>query len=653
VNEILWQPGADVIENARLTRYTRWLADDRDLVFGDYDALWRWSVDDLEGFWRSIWDYFEVQSDTKIEEVLGDASMPDARWFTGTSVNYTAEVFRHSTPERPAIVFQGETTEFGEIGWAELEADVAAIAAYLKEAGVEPGDRVAAYLPNIPEAVAAFLACASVGAIWSLCAPDLGVKGVLDRFQQIRPKLLIAADGYTYNGKFHDRSAAISELVKGLPSLERLVVLKRGGDDLAASVEPVYWSDITAGNHKHILEFTAVPFDHPLWILYSSGTTGKPKAIVHGHGGVIIEHFKALHFHLDLGEDDRFFWYSSTAWMMWNYEVGGLLLGTTICLYDGNPAWPDMDRLWQFIADSGTTFFGAGAAYFDGCRNAGVAPRDRFDLGALRAVGSTGSPLLPESYRWIYSDIGPDVYLVPVSGGTDLVSAFVGGVPTLPVRSGEMSCRCLGAAVAAFDDAGNAVVDEVGELVCTKPMPSMPLFFWGDESNERYLDSYYDVWPGVWRHGDWIMITATGGAIIYGRSDATINRGGIRMGTSELYSAVEALPEVTDSLVVDLEFLGRESYMPLFVVLRDGVSLSGDLVDRIRTTIRENLSPRHVPNEVFEIDDVPRTFSGKKLEIPIRKLLLGQSQDKVINRDTMANPGSIDYFVHFAEKLSV
>ena len=649
MSEILWRPSADICQRARLTRYLEWLKETRALEFPDYDSLWQWSTSDLEAFWMSVWEYFDVASVGDIDRVLAEDSMPGATWFTGTTVNYAAQVFRHATPERPAIVYQGETTDLQEVSWAELEREVAALAAYLRSVGVQPGDRIVGYLPNAPEAVVAFLAAASVGAIWSLCAPDLGVQGVLDRFQQIQPKVLIAGDAYTYNGKFYDRAETIAALVDGLPELERIIVVKQGGGPTLIDVETESWTDIMAADHE--LDCLQVPFDHPLWVLYSSGTTGVPKAIVHGQGGVIVEHLKALHFHLDLGEDDRYLWYSSTAWMMWNYQVSGLLLGTTICIYDGNPAWPDMNRLWQFIEASEVTFFGAGAAFFDGCRNAGITPRAEFDLAALRAVGSTGSPLLPESYRWIYDAVGADVWLVPVSGGTDLVSAFVGGVPTLPVRIGEMACRCLGAAVAAFDDDGHAVVDEVGELVCTRPMPSMPLYFWNDDDNQRYLDSYYDVWPGTWRHGDWIRITKHGGAVIYGRSDATINRHGIRMGTSELYAAVEALPEVADSLVVDLEFLGRESYMPLFVVLSKGIGLHDELVARIRDTIKKNLSPRHVPNEIFEIDDVPRTFSGKKLEIPIRKLLLGQPADEVINRDTMSNPDSVVYFIRFAGRL--
>lgn len=652
-DEVLWKPDQKTVDSAQVTRYQHWLAETRGLVFDDYPALWQWSVDNLDEFWRSIWEYYDIQPGQRVGTVLEDASMPGAKWFPGVEVNYVCQVFRHSTPERPAIVFQDENSAIQEISWADLESDVAAFAAHLKNLGVGKGDRVVAFLPNRPEAVVAFLATASIGAIWSICAPDLGVQGVLDRFQQIEPKVLVAADGYYYGGKLFDRSDTVAKLIAQLPTLDALVVVDRIGASVdlmeAASLATSNWADATAGEHE--LEPALVPFEHPLWVLYSSGTTGAPKAIVHSQGGVILEHVKSLNVHVDLGEHDRFFWYSSTAWMMWNFHIAGLLIGTTICIYDGSPGYPDLNRLWRFIEESGVTFFGAGAAFYDGCRNAGISPKTDFDLGKLRGIGSTGSPLLPESYRWICEDVGSDVYLTPLSGGTDFVSAFVGGVPTLPVVINEMNCRYLGAAVDAFDDAGNSIVDEVGELVCTKPLPSMPIFFWNDEGGARYHDSYFDVWPGVWRHGDWVRITPSGGATIYGRSDATINRHGIRMGTADLYAAVEALPEVMDSLVVDLEFLGRDSYMPLFVVLKDDAALDDDLVEQIRDAVKTNLSPRHVPDDVFAINDVPRTFSGKKLEIPVRKLLLGQSPDKVINRDTMGNPDSIDYFIAFAERL--
>lgn len=645
-----WIPSEERLRDAQLTHYIDWLARERGLQFDDYDALWRWSTDDQEAFWRSLWDYFDIQSDTAIDDVLADATMPGARWFTGTTVNYATQVFRNRTSERPAIIFQSEQTALEEISWSELEAKVAAVAGYFQSVGIRPGDRVVAYLPNVPEAVVAFLASASVGAIWSMCAPDLGVDGVLDRFRQIRPKLLIASCGYSYSGKDFDRSNEVKSLVAGLESVESVVAV--GGetptfDDI--DIKQASWGDICRGEHP--LNPMPLPFDHPLWILFSSGTTGTPKAIVHGHGGIVIEHLKSLHFHLDLGASDRFFWYSSTAWMMWNFQIGGLLTGASICLYDGNPGWPDLNRLWQFADEGRVSFFGAGAAFFDGCRNASIDPKREYALTALRTVGSTGSPLLPEAYRWIYDNVGDDIYLLSISGGSDFASGFVGGVPILPVRIGEMSCRCLGAAVAAYNDEGAPIIGEVGELVCTKPMPSMPLSFWGDDDGSRYRESYFDHWPGVWRHGDWIKITEYGGAIIYGRSDATINRYGIRMGTSELYAAIEELPDVIDSLVVDLEFLGRDSYMPLFVVLKPGATLDEDLIEAIRQRIGERLSRRHVPNDVFQVHDVPRTFSGKKLEIPVRRLLLGQDVEKVINKDTMGNPDSIDFFIEFAKRL--
>ncbi|MEW5890422.1 MAG: acetoacetate--CoA ligase [Pseudomonadota bacterium] len=648
--EPIWTPSADVVRNAKITAYTDWLRRSRGLAFADYQALWQWSVTDLEAFWCSIWDYFDMRSRTPFERALASRAMPGARWFPGARLNYADQVFRHVTDMRPAIVFRNERGDALELGWHELQRQVACLAEALRAMDVRPGDRVVAYLPNIPQAVIAFLAVASVGAIWSVCSPDMGKLAVLDRFRQIEPKVLIAADGYRYGGKDYDRRPLIGELLAELPTAERLVLVPyldpaagRGGFADAA-----LWPDLVAG--EAALRSEALPFDHPLWVVYSSGTTGLPKPIVHGHGGIVLEQLKLMALHNDLGPEDRFHWFSSTGWIMWNCQVSGLALGATICLYDGNPGWPDYSTLWRFVAQTGVTFFGAGAAFYSACLKAGVEPNAAGDLSRLRALGSTGSPLPDDAYRWIYDQVRRDIWLTPISGGTDFAGAFVGGVPTLPVYVGEMQCRCLGAKVEAYDDAGRPLIDAVGELVCTEPMPSMPLRFWNDEGDRRYRESYFDMYPGVWRHGDWIRITPRGGAIIYGRSDATINRHGIRMGTAELYRAVEEMPEVLDSLVVDLEYLGRESYMPLFVVLRPGVALSDELVARIKARIRDALSARHVPNEVFQIQEVPRTLSGKKLELPIKKLLLGQPVEKVVNRDSMSNPASLDYFIDFARR---
>ena len=645
-----WQPSAATIRAAQITAFIDWLAAERGRRFADYEELWRWSVDDLEGFWGAVWDYFAIPATTPRTGVLADARMPGAQWFPGVTMNYVEQVFRHATPIRPAVISRDESGTDRELSWAELQRQVGALAASLRGMGVTRGDRVAAYLPNIPETVVAFLAVASLGAIWSACSPDMGRIAVLDRFRQIEPKVLIAVDGYRYGGKSHDRRELIHELLAELPSIGHMVLLS--GLDLqrgaAGFANCVAWSAATADGAP--LQVEHVPFDHPLWVVYSSGTTGLPKPIVHCHGGIVIEHVKLAAFHLDLGPADRFHWFSSSGWIMWNCQMSGLLVGSTICIYDGNPGWPDWNALWRFVGETGVTFFGAGAAFFLSCLKAQVEPNQVADLSHLRAVGSTGSPLPAEGYQWIYDHVRPDLWINAISGGTDFASCFVGGVPTLPVFLGEMQCRCLGARVEAFDEAGRALIDEVGELVCSAPMPSMPLKFWNDPEDRRYRESYFDMYPRIWRHGDWLRITPRSGAIIYGRSDATINRHGIRMGTSELYRAVEDLPEVLDSLVVDLEFLGRESYMPLFVVLRPGHELTPQLEATLRARIKVALSPRHVPNEIFQVAEIPRTLSGKKMELPVKKLLLGHALDKVANPDAMANPASLHWFVDFAAR---
>ena len=657
-----------------IVRYQRWLRDTRGLSFDSYDALWRWSVDDLQGFWASIWDYFGLQSPTPYSAVLERATMPGARWFPGVQLNYAQHLLSHADSSHaaghPAMVFADEAMlargETQQLSWPELRRQVAACAAALRGMGVQRGDRVCAVLPNVPQTIVVFLACASLGAIWSVCSPDMGPVAVLDRFRQIEPKVLVACDGYRYAGQAHDRRELLAELLEGLPSVRHAVLWRNLGLDADLAAEDRQAHDLAALLAQDVpFEPAALPFDHPLWVVYSSGTTGLPKPIVHGHGGVMLEALKLSTLHNDVGPSrtggDRFHWYSSTGWIMWNCQVGALLGGSTICIFDGSPAGPhgrpDWSTLWRFAGLARCTFFGAGAAFFASCLKAGVEPQAVADLSALRAVGSTGSPLSEDCYRWIWDKLpkvdGKDIWLTPMSGGTDFAGAFIAGLPTLPMVEGEMQCRCLGASVEAWSEpdahgVGKPLIGEVGELVCTKPMPSMPLYLWGDADGTRLRDSYFDMYPGIWRHGDWIRFTRTGGAIIYGRSDATINRHGIRMGTSELYRAVEALPEVLDSLVVDLEYLGRESWMPLFVVLRDGVVLDDALNKRIKQVIREALSARHVPNDVFQVSAIPRTLSGKKMELPVKKLLMGASPDAVLKRDAMANADCVDWFVQLA-----
>jgi acetoacetyl-CoA synthetase len=658
----------------QITLYQRWLRETRGLSFNSYDALWRWSVDDLPAFWQSIWDYFDLQSPTPRTAVLAGGAMPGAQWFPGAQFNYAHQVFRHvdaaHTAGLPAIISRNESGNHRELSWPELRRQVASMALHLRAQGLQPGDRVAAYLPNIPEAMVAFLAVVSLGGVWSICAPDMGTAAVLDRFKQIAPKVLIACDGVRYGGRDFDRVAVVAELRAALPSVQHVVIHRNLGlDDAAlAPLQPcALMSDTTARSDAATAAFEPLwlPFDHPLWIVYSSGTTGLPKPIVHGHGGTVIVALALKTLHNDIGCSyapntfgERFHWYSSTGWVMWNAQMSGLLNGTTCCIYDGNPAGskdkPDWATLWRFGAELGVTFFGAGAAFFANCMKAGVDLTALPGLKTVRALGTTGSPLSAEAQNWgtqQFDALGvKNIWWCNISGGTDFAGAFIGGNRELPLVPGEMQCRLLGCAVEAWNEQGQPVVNEVGELVCTKPIPSMPLYFWGDEGNKRYLSSYFDMYPGVWRHGDWLKIGHNGGCIIYGRSDATINRHGLRMGTSELYSAVEALPEVLDSMVVDLEYLGRESYMPLFVVLREGVTLDDALRERLNGAIKTALSPRFVPNDIFQVAEIPRTLSGKKQELPIKKLLLGQPIDKVVNKDAMANPGCLSWYVGFARQ---
>jgi|tagenome__1003787_1003787.scaffolds.fasta_scaffold20969350_1 acetoacetyl-CoA synthetase len=649
---LLWEPSADRVERATITRYQRWVEETRERRFGDYHDLWQWSVDELDDFWRSISEYFDVRSHAPWERALADASMPGTVWFPGAELSYPEHVFRGKRSDEVAIVHASELRDVGEWTWAQLRETTARLAAGLRELGVERGDRVVAYMPNLPETIAAFLACASLGATWSSCSPDFGVRSVVDRFAQVEPKVLLAVDGYRYNGRDFDRRDVIARLQAEMPSLTRTVVLPYldADPDLGGLDAAMTWDELLGGGEGAALEFAAVPFGHPLWVLYSSGTTGLPKAIVHGHGGVLLEHLKVLNLHVDAQPGDRVFWFTTTGWMMWNFLVSGLLTEAAIVLYDGSPGQPDLGVLWDLAERTGMTHFGTSASYVASCMKGEVRPREGRDLSALRAVGSTGSPLSPEGFQWIYDELGRDTWLFSTSGGTDVCSAFVGGVPTLPVYQGELQARSLGAKIEAFDEDGKPVIDEVGELVLTAPLPSMPVSFWNDPDGERLREAYFDMYPGVWRHGDWIRITPRGTAIIYGRSDSTINRGGIRMGTAEIYRAVLAVDAVADALVVDVPQEGAENWMPLFVVLREGASLDDDLVAEIRRRIREDCSPRHVPNDVFAVDEVPRTLSGKLLEVPVKRILSGADPEESASRDSLANPQALDWFVELAAK---
>jgi acetoacetyl-CoA synthetase len=624
--KLLWKPSEALVESSELMRYMCSLG----RGFASYDELWRWSVDDVEAFWASLWDWFEIDASVPYERVLGRREMPGAEWFPGARLSYVEHMFRGHADDAVALVHASELRPLGETTWGELRMQTAAIRAGLVELGVGRGDRVVAYMPNIPETIAAFFATASIGAIWSSASPDFGARSVVDRFAQIEPKVLLAVDGYRYGGKDFDRMDTVRQLQAEIPSLEHTFVLPYlGGEG--------NWDELLRPGGA--LEFAQLPFDQPLWVLYSSGTTGLPKPIVHGQGGILLEHLKKMRLHLDIRAGDRLFWFTTTGWMMWNLLLAGLLTEAAIVLYDGNPATPDMDVLWDLAEQTGITCFGTSAAYVNACMKAGVEPAKGRDLSRLRSVGSTGSPLSPEGFRWVYDHVGADTWLFSTSGGTDVATAFVGGVPILPVYEGELQARSLGAKVEAFDEDGNSVVGEVGELVLTEPMPSMPVFFWGDEDGTRYRESYFDVYPGVWRHGDWIEITGRGTAIIYGRSDSTINRGGVRMGTSEIYRVVLGVDEVTDALVVD-----ADGYMPLFVVLRDGAALDDELRDEIARRIREDCSPRHVPNEIHAVPEIPRTLSGKILEVPVKRILLGADPAAVASRDSLANPDALDYF---------
>ncbi len=637
-----WVPDEATLAGANLTRFMAWLAETGRGHYADYPELLRKSVDDIDWFWGAVWQFFDVQADSPPEAVLGERSMPGAQWFPGATLNYATEVFRHATGERPALIAAGEDGA-AEWSWARLQAETAAFAAYLRGVGVEPGDRVVGYLPNVAEAVVAALAAAAVGAVWAVCNQDVAVDGVIARLGQVEPTVLVASDGSVYGGKRIDRREELATIRRGMPTLRATVVVPRLGLDCGA--DTVGWA--TAVAVEAPLEITAVPFAHPLWVMFSSGTTGKPKGIVHCHGGVMLEHLKYLSLQLDLHPGERFLWYSSTSWMMWNLLVSGLLVGTTIVLYDGSPTHPDTDGLWRVAADTGVNVLGAGAGYLLACAKQRLKPGASYPLDALRAVGSTGSPLPASGFAWVQEGVGRPIPVISLSGGTDVCTAFLGGNPLLPVVPGELSCICLGAAIEAWAGERNPVVGEEGELVLTEPMPSMPVFFWNDDDGSRYRGAYFDKYPGVWWHGDWITITDRGSVVVHGRSDATLNRLGVRMGSAEIYTAVEGLPQVRDCLVVGVEQDDGGYWMPLFVHLEDGVELDEKLRSEIVAAIRLHASPRHVPDDILAVPGIPRTLTGKRLEIPIKRILLGAAPDQAVQQSSIDRPELLDAFVAY------
>lgn len=675
----LYSPDRRTIEQSLLKQYMNWLFVKKGLYLRDYDDLWDWSVTDLEDFWESIWQFFDVQSHTPYQQVVYRPTQRDmigTEWFPGATVNYAEHIFRHRHPQRPALLFMPERVRPGEvrpgeagpgghrssliaISWQELEHQVAAVSTYLRQQGVGVGDRVVSVLPNIPQAVVAFLATNALGAVWSSCSPDFGTASITDRFQQIQPKVLIAADGYWYNGKPIDKTEAMRDLWLSLPTLQQVIWVPylnpESRPGLARPGLATLWEDVLSTPAPEGLTFEPVPFNDPIWVLYSSGTTGKPKAITHSVGGCLLEHLKVLALHQDVRVGERYFWYSTTGWMMWNFALGSLLVGATLVLYDGAAGYPDLNVLWDLADEARINHFGGGAAFYLACLKAGqsgtpVRPIDTHKLTYLRTIGSTGSPLPPEGFQWIYESVKKDVWLISFSGGTDVCSGFVGGNPLLPVYEGEIQSRLLGCKVEAFDENAKPVRGELGEMVILEPMPSMPIYFWNDAGDTRYRKSYFEDYPGIWRHGDYIRITERNGVVIYGRSDATLNRDGVRIGTSEIYNAVESLPEIADSLVVGLEQPGGRYFMPLFVVMRHGFSLTDDLTARIKKTLRSQFSPRHVPDAIYQIEEVPYTISGKKLETPVKKILAGMDASLATSKDVLRNPAALDQFTSFTIK---
>jgi acetoacetyl-CoA synthetase len=647
--EILWRPTPESIGATRLAQFAAWVTEKRGISFGDpvdYDAVWRWSVERLEQFWADVAEWSGVLPGVPDDRVLARREMPGAEWFPGTTLNFAEEAFRHESDAHPALIAVAEDGDPVETSWASLRGQVGAFAATLRGLGVQPGDRVAGYLPNVPEAIVAFLGAASIGAVWSSCAPDFGTRAVLDRFVQIEPTVLIAVDGYRWGGKDYDRRDVVAELRAAMPSVRTTIAVPRlFPEDLPDGALP--WAEAVAEEQEP--SFESLPFDHPLWIVYSSGTTGLPKGIVHGHGGVVIEQHKQSSLHMDIGVGDRFFWYASTAWIMWNISSCALLTGATVVVYDGAPTYPSVDALFDLAARTGITFFGTSPGYLGACEKAGERPGERHDLSAVRMIGVTGSPLPSSTFRWVYDAVKSDVFLGSLSGGTDVATGFIGSAPLLPVTVGELQRPMLAVAAASWNEDGEPVVGELGELVITEPMPSMPLRFWNDPDGTRYREAYFEPWPGVWRHGDWLEITDRGTCIITGRSDSTLNRGGVRMGTADIYAAVESIPAVVDCVVLGVELPDGGYWMPLFVQLAPGEELTDELQAELKAAIRSQASPRHVPDEILAVPGVPHTRTGKRLEVPLKRLFQGVDPAKAVNAGAVDDASLVDHYIALAK----
>ena len=642
---MVWQPTDAMREASNLSAYMRWLETKAGLSFDTYASLWAWSTDSIEAFWESIWTYFDVQSHARYRHICNGDSMPGVRWFEGSTLNYAEHIFRNKTDQSPAFYFIREGESAVAWSWATLEEQVRHVKQYLLNAGVKQGDRVAAYLPNIPEAIVTFLAVNALGAVWSCCSPDFGTRTVIDRFSQVEPVMLFAIDGYRYGGKTFDRKSEVEAIRGAIGSIKDVVMVPYIGE--GAIEGSVSWGEVLGTLVlEDALTFRPVPFDHPIWILYSSGTTGVPKAITHSHGGVLLEHLKYLAFHNDVRRGEHFFWFTTTGWMMWNFMQASMLLGAVPVLYDGSPAHPSLDTLWEHTASLPIHHFGTSAPFLTACMKEGLTPGRSHDLKSLRSIGSTGAPLPPEAFDWVYEAVSKDVWLCSMSGGTDVCTAFVGGCPTEPVYRGRIQCRGLGCAMQAYDPSGAPVVGQLGEMVVEKPMPSMPVYFWNDPDHARYRDSYFSMYPGTWRHGDWIKIFEDGSLIIQGRSDATLNRKGVRIGTAELYAILDGIEPLADSLVLNLE-KDDDDVMLLFVIVSDG-GLDDALKASIKRTLRTQGSPRHVPDHIIAVPGIPYTLSGKKMEVPVKKILLGQASNDAMNRDAIRNPEAMDYFITHA-----